>query len=324
MKESILISLFLDGSFLPIDEISKGGVRLFGESSAWPRRTTLRLTPANNIVRARLDMLRPSRGWGPHEIKLKRKLDGQGRLRLTGVNQNALPPGPWVFDISIYDLRGARRRRISIPEDGQCDVRVSVRKDPRTIQVKPKSNWAAQIRRVLDNTTLDGVNGADWVRRPDVRAGRQACVMNILAVCRELGLIKEMKKIFMAEVDRIYAEVERGFEALLDDRFGFDGPPGHPIHKKLVEHLPAARRKKHPLKSYRQKRNPSLQVVTAFPKDGRRTCFAELDLDLGNIRDPLGFIIHTLEVLNPKRTDSMKLRDRLANTGAGRFLIYET
>jgi hypothetical protein len=51
--------------------------------------------------------------------------------------------------------------------------------------------------------------------------------------------------------------------------------------------------------------------------------FAEVDIGLGNpFGDLTGFFIHFGELLNPGRTDHIKLRSALAKTKASEFLYY--
>jgi hypothetical protein len=170
----------------------------------------------------------------------------------------------------------------------------------------------------------DDTDGIDWARNPSTRANRRACAFNVLAVCRELGIIEPIKRLFLTEVDRIYAEVDGGFGGLLGGRFHEPGPPAHPIHKRLLRRLREAQMADYELLSFRQHGNPSLQVVTATPKGGGPH-LAELDIDLGDVLDPLGFFIHLVEVVHPQRTDHLSdVRRRLEETGAKRFLAYGT
>jgi len=322
VSESVRARLVSDEGLIPIEAINEDGVVLFGESSAWPRRTSLRINAVSPGTKAMLDNIRRDRGWGKNEIKLKYELK-DGEIHLRGVDDESLPHGFWEVGFTAYDVISRRIEPVEIPEGGQAEVEVHVKNDVKRIAVHRESDWDPQIRRVLEASELDGVPGVQWARDDKTRANRRACVLNVLAVCRELGLIEAIEKLFFAEVDRFYAQVDSDLSKLLDDRFHDPKPPAHPIHQRLLNERPEEEREGYSLLSYRQARNPSMQVVTATPEGGG-PFLAELDIDLGDVLDPLGFFIHTVEVLHPKRTDHLvDVRKRLEDTEARKYLAYD-
>ena len=336
MNEAILINLLHKGDAVVVNSFSGLGIVLFGETSAWPRRVGLRMEPLAGAA-VKMQTVRRRHDWSQGEEKYNVNFVGS-QIRITGVDSESLPSGIWEVDWDIHQLKGPGERRVEIPRDGTFEFDLPVRPDSRTITVRPKSSWSAPIRRVMEDSLLDegvdggAVSGVEWAldgERP--RARRRACVLNLLAVCRELNLISRIERVFFAELDRIYVTLTEDLTSSLDeDRFGHDGRPGHRIHRQLIVEA-AARRiiptastpDDYDLKSYRQRRNPSLQVVTAVHKQGQGPLIAEFDIDRGNIRDPRGFFIHLGEVLNPGRTDHLSVWEKLRETTAAPFLAYE-
>jgi hypothetical protein len=322
MAESVRARLVDDNGLVPIEGVSKDGVALFGETSAWPRSASLRVNPISPGTKKELQKLRRKHDWGKGELKLKYRLH-HGEIILRGVDAESLPEGTWDVGFNVYDMVTERINPIRIPKGGQAEVQVYVKNKVKKIEVRPKLDWDSEIRRVIQASELDGAPGDDWVCDETTRANRRACALNILAVCRELGLIQKIERLFFTEVDRVYAIVESEFGKLLGDQFHEPNPPAHKIHKRLLKEPLAKKGKSYRLLSYRQKRNPSMQVVTATPKGGGPH-LAELDIDLGDVLDPLGFVIHSIEVLHPKRTDHLgDVRKMLEDTDARKFLAWE-
>lgn len=309
------------GHPVPIEGVSGDGVMLFGETSAWPRRTGLRVRPISPGTKETLEKIRRERGWADDELKLKYELQGGGIL-LRGADPESLPHGTWEFGLNVYDVIARGNDKLEIPEGGEAKVEMRVANDVKKLEVPSDAKWDPEVRRIMKDSKLDDTDGIDWARDPSTRANRRACAFNVLAVCRELGITEAIKRLFLTEVDRIYAEVESGFGDLLDERFHDPAPPEHPIHKKLLHRLREAQMGDYDLLSFRQRRNPSLQVVTATPK-GSGPHLAELDIDLGDVFDPGGFFVHLVEVVHPQRTDHLDdVRRRLEKTDAKRFLAY--
>jgi len=307
---------------VPIQGVSGDGVMLFGETSAWPRRTGLRLRPVGIGTQETLKMIRRKHSWQDHELKLKYELR-DGGIVFRGIDTKSLPHGMWECGLNVYDVIAHRDHGFEIPEGGEAEVEIRVTNDVKKLEVLSDTKWDAEIRRIMKDSELDDTDGIDWARNPSTRANRRACAFNVLAVCRDLGITEPIKKLFLTEVDRIYAEVDSGFGDLLDGRFHQPRPPEHPIHKRLLHRLPEAQMADYKLLSFRQRGNPSLQVVTATPRSGGAH-LADLDLDLGDVLDPLGFFIHLVEVVHPQRTDHLDdVPRRLEETGAKRFLAYE-
>jgi hypothetical protein len=316
-----------DGTRVPIEQVSRDGVRLFGESSAWPRDVVLNLRPVSPGTKERLDTARQKHGWGRHDVKLDMSLD-QGDVVLRGATPDALPSGFWDVTFDIYDVVANRNHRIEIPDNGECLFEVPVKNDVKAMRVKDEAAWDAGIRRVLAASTLDGITGDSFVRRPDVRASRRACALNVLAVCRAVGLADEIEQLFLAEVDRVFARVGPTFRSRLEalGTFHPPKPPGHEIHRRVLDGhgFTDAQKAGYTLLSYRQKGNPSMQVVTASPANGQGPHFADLDIDLGDVYNPRGFFIHAAEVTLPQRTDHLThVRQLLQGTPAHPFLCWD-
>ncbi len=309
------------GNPVPIEGVSESGVMLFGETSAWPRRTGLRVRPVGVAMQKTVERIRKDHSWGEDELKLKYELQDGGIL-LRGVDPESLPHGTWEFGLNVYDVIARRNYALEIPEGGEAKVEIRVANDVKKLEVPSDAKWDPEIRRIMKDSKLDGTDGIDWARDPSTRANRRACAFNVLAVCRELKITEAIKGLFLTEVDRVYAEVDRRFGDLLDERFHDPRPPEHPIHKKLLHRLREAQMADYELLSFRQRRNPSLQVVTARPR-GTGPYLAELDIDLGDVLDPGGFFVHLVEVVHPQRTDHLDdVRRRLEATDAKRFLAY--
>jgi hypothetical protein len=138
--------------------------------------------------------------------------------------------------------------------------------------------------------------------------------------------------VFLADIDRLYAKVEKSFIEKLDvmvsaGAFTKPARPRHPIHRKLLERVVGhevadSAVEEVNLLSVRQHKRPSLQVV--YFKGDRGQHYAELDLDLGNpLSDLFGLVIHLGEVLNRGRTDHLNLHEDLSDDpDVSPFLFY--
>ena len=75
----------------------------------------------------------------------------------------------------------------------------------------------------------------------------------------------------------------------------------------------------HDLESYREKVATSLQVVVAKPKEGSPdTLYVDLDIDKSNPNyDAYRFMLHVGDVINSKKTNHLKLRDKLDVSDTG-------
>lgn len=348
-NESIRVIFERDGDHVPVDSASgggenePGGITMFGEVGAWPRRTMVALRPRNKATEVKVENV--IRRMGRFQLDIGHDA---GHVILTGEKQREdtqgvfpndnLPSGFWDFTINVYPFGNFRKTNIHIREDEELVMQVPLGYERGRIDAKAPEDWDREIERVLEASELD-VNqeepsfresGTAWVLNPKRWARRRACALNVLAVSRELHLIEKLRGMFLAEVDRAYFHVDPAFENLLDDaRFHVEGEPGHPTHRRILDALELTDEEKEErwqLRSYRHKRNPSMQVVVAREKEPTGDdppTFVELDIDHGNPKlDLVGFFTHLAEVAHPGRTNHIRLHEKLADTNAKAFLAY--
>lgn len=209
--------------------------------------------------------------------------------------------------------------------------------DDRDVAVDLTSCDAA-MRRVLDDSIVDGQAAGAWLASTNPRPVRKACLLNLLASLRVRptvtnDLIDQVHGTFGVFNDRAYMKVDRALlpriEALVKDPrkpFYAEGVPSAPIHGRLLEAIPepiSVKARFGGLLSFRGEGKPSLQMVIAVPPIDLPHTYAEFDLDLGNpLQDLAGFVVHMGELLGGKQTNHLDLRKKLARTPAGAFLYY--
>ncbi|HZF39386.1 MAG TPA: hypothetical protein VE715_11205 [Blastocatellia bacterium] len=340
MRERVLIRLIQNGSPLRLDSISSEGVVLNSETDAWPRGLTLEFDADSPITRLRMDQVRQIKGWGSKEYKLK--LSPQdGALVVTGVDPTTLPAGRYWFRLRIGDLILPKQRiSFDLKENQDRLIEVEVSPDPRQVELLLDSpNVDQQIRRVLTQSELDGLTLTSWLADPQPRPSRKACLLNLLAKLRAAPdlsetLLKHIRQVFFADVDRCYAAVDgelfdrlKALACRDDKPFSADPPPLPPVHRNLLRHIRSVESDadKFRLHSFRRRGNNSLRATVAVPPgaDSSRRFYAEFDIDLGAPeRDFEGFFIHLGEVLSPDKTDHLKLREKLATDQTVREFLY--
>ncbi|MGH9843160.1 MAG: hypothetical protein ACREEM_30855 [Blastocatellia bacterium] len=342
MNERLLIRLMQDGAPLKLDAHSSEGVTLHSERDAWPRGLTLEFDTESPITRLRMDQVRQRQGWGSREYKLSLSLE-DGALAVTGVEPRALPAGHYWFRLRIGDLvTPAHRTTVELREGRETRQDLEVRSDPRQVEIlldAPRID--PQIRRVLAETSskLDGLPLLDWLRAPQPRASRKACLLNLLAKLRAVPtaggtLLAHVRQLSFADVDRCYAAIDgelftqlKALARAPGGSFSSEHAILAPVHRKLRRHIEsietdAAHFRLH---SFRQEGGNSLQAVIAEPPDGdpSRRFYADFDIDLGNpLHDLKGFFIHLGELLSPGKTDHLKLREKLADDQMVREFLY--
>lgn len=343
MNERFSIRLSLDGNPLPINSVrSDQGVILRNETDAWPRQLVLEFQGESELTRRQMDRIRHVKGWPPGQFKLEAFVDLEGRLVFTGTEADSLPGGDYSLRLHIEDLEIPDQKfSFSLKENGEGVVTVPVRLDSRRIRLKedPSRFGDGEIRRlVLDpNSRLEGMTLARWLADPTRRPNRRACLMNVLAKLRATTsdsepLIRWVKSIFFADVERIYAVVTADFLETLKvlaapgrREFYDEGWPKAEIHQKLLERVatlePDGARFK--LSSFRQAGRDCLQAVVAIPPTPARAHYADLDIDLGNpLQDLEGLIIHVGELIEGT-TDHLALYSSLVEGPAGPYLYYD-
>lgn len=342
MNETLTIRLQEDGRRLPLNSFSADGVMLRNETDATPRALLFEFDGDDLGTKFRMERVRTLRGWHPYEYKLDAQLS-DGNLVFTGVDQRALPAGRYWFRLRIADLNlPSEKTKIEIPEDGRAEASLVVTKDRRDVRLTSAiADFDDEVRRVIEATAsrLDGMAAADWLTSRQPRPARKACLLNLLAKLRTVPtasnhMLRNVQHFFFADVDRVYARVDREFatrvEALARDPskpFYDEGAPKSAVHRRLRERIARfeGEANTYQLRSFRQEGSNSMQAVIASPKDVTRNHYADLDIDLGNpLQDVSGFIIHMGELIDPGKTDHLVLHDKLAkNKTLAQFLFYE-
>lgn len=342
MNERIIFRLTEDGRHLPINSLSNEGVTLRNETDATPRGLVIEFDQDSPVTRFRMDRVRQLRGWHPHIFNLNVQLLG-GNLVVTGVDSRSLPAGRYWFRLRIADLNIPKdRMRIEIPEDGDADKEIKVKKDKRDVRLTSAvSAFDNDVRRVVEaaSSRLDGLAAAEWLTHRNPRPRRKACFLNLLAKLRAAPtqsdhLLRNVHHVFFADVDRIYARVDRELftrlETLARDPskpFFDEGSPASAGHRRLLDRIALFEpdTAQFRLRSFRQEGKNSMQAVVAVPPDPTRHHYADLDIDLGNpLQDVVGFVIHMGELLDPGKTDHLALREKLGkNKTVAQFLFYE-
>ncbi len=342
MNERITIRLMEDGRHLPINSLTGDGLMLRNETDATPRGLVVEFDADSPATRIRMDRVRTLRDWHPHVFKLDLQVF-EGNLIITGVDSRALPPGLYWFKLRIADLDVQKERiRIELDEDGDVKRDVKVKKDKRDVRLTSAvTAFDGDLRRVIEagSSRLDGLAAADWLTSRQPRARRKACFLNLLAKLRTAPtesehLLRHVRHVFFADVDRIYARVERELftrlETLARDPskpFFDEGSPASAGHRRLLERISRfeGNTEQYKLRSFRQEGRNSMQAVVAVPHDPTRNHYADLDIDLGNpLQNIVGFIVHMGELLDPGKTDHLALRAKLGkNKSIAKYLTYE-
>lgn len=335
MNEKLILRLTQAGQPLNIDRLELiqfdgGGIVLNGENSAWPRGLRFAFEgvgPTKNI----LNKLRLQSGLAADQHTFNVAI-ADGALVFTTVKPHTLPQGVYAFSLRIADLVFEKERVQFEWRTGETQktFTMAVKPQNRRVAVQSSLNADGLLTALLTNRArLDGMAGLDWLNQPALRPQRQACLLNLLAKLRPLTvngavLAQTVERIFFADVDRLYARVNVEFFNLLQaldadpaQPFSRDPGPLSATHLKLKQRIPPEDQdatERYVFKSYRQDAAPSLQIVIAIPPDDRpRGFYADIDIDLGNPRrDVEGFVIHLGELMNPGKTDHLKLRQQLA------------
>jgi hypothetical protein len=343
MNERIIIRLTEDGKHLPINSLSSEGVMLRNETDATPRGLVVEFDQDSPVTKIRMERVRQLRGWHPHIFNLNLQVF-DGNLVITGVDARALPAGRYWFRLRVADLNLPQERiRIDVPEDGDEEKDIKVKKDKRDVRLTSAvTAFDGDIKRVVEATAsrLDGSAAADWLTSRPPRPRRKACLLNLLAKLRTAPtesnhLLRNVHHIFFADVDRVYARVDRELftrlETLARDPtkpFFDEGSPASAGHRRLLERISRfeGNTDQYRLRSFRQEGKNSMQAVVAVPTDDpTRNHYADLDIDLGNpLQDVVGFVIHMGELINPGKTDHLALREKLGkNKTIAKYLAYE-
>ncbi|HEX7288969.1 MAG TPA: hypothetical protein VF532_22480 [Candidatus Angelobacter sp.] len=318
---------------------------LAGETSATPRGLSLLFQSGNPITEYRMRRVRQIHDWDPQEFHLNINLEGN-EIVCQGVDPLALPAGGYELRVSISDLQEQEQPvDVDVPDNGAANVTLKFVDDPRRfVLTTPVEEFDPEIKRVVEDpgTVLDGLTATAWLDSAGPRPRRKACLMNLLAKLRaakgpqpKTPLITDVSSIFFADVDRVYARVNASFLANLqalaaDDSkpFYLEGAPKASVHADLLQSIAAWEpdAQLFHLLSFRQEGKPSMQAVVAVPPGGdtTRTYYSDLDIDLGNpLQDVEGVLIHFGELLDPGKTDHLKLAATLAKGATADFTYYK-
>lgn len=342
MNERIIIRLTEDGRHLPINSLTGEGLMLRNETDATPRGLVLEFDGNSPATKIRMEQVRKMRDWHPHVFNLDLQVF-EGNLVITGVDSRSLPAGLYWFRLRIADLDVQKEKiEIELDEDGEARKDVKVKKDKRNVRLSsPVTGFDNDLRRVVEanSSRLDGLSAADWLTNNQPRPRRKACLLNLLAKLRTSPaesdhLLRNIHHIFFADVDRIYARIDRELFTRLENlsrgpakTFIDEGSPASAGHRRLLERISRfeTNTEQYRLRSFRQKGQNSMQAVVAVPSDPTRNHYADLDIDLGNpLQNIVGFVIHMGELLDPGKTDHLALRAKLGkNKTIAKYLTYE-
>lgn len=335
MNEFIEVTFRRANKRLRVKRQVPGGIE-FDERDPIERTVGLQLTGRGEATRQRMRRIAQVKGWDLGTFKLNVSVE-DGNLMLRGVDADALPEGLYALKVEIEEAECKQvTKNLAIEQDGFDTVVVDVTQDNREVSVDLDDS-DEDIQRVVDASTIDGLDASDWLQSPDWRPARKACLLNLLASLRvrplvSAGLIEYILSTFRVFNDRAFMKVDKSLlpriqELVLDPAKPFyaEGAPTAPIHQRLLADIPAGEKPKFTdgLLSFRGEGKPSLQMVIAVPPIDLAYTYAEFDLDLGNpLQDVLGFVVHMGELLDGKPTNHLDLRTRLAKTAAKDYLYY--
>ncbi len=347
MNEHLVVDMTRDGNRIPIEVIPPqldaegkpaiaAGIRLYNETSAWPRRVGIRLSGRNRITDMRLEEVKRLQGW--RGLKLTFASGADDTLTIRGARNNTLPAGAYWVELAIEGMRAEKHRwPIDIKADEPTPHSIEL-KDPDPLHAKLTAGYDGleeNILAVLDGAHIDGIAIKDWLENRAPRERRKACLLNVLGKCCCIEdsdpIITSVRTVFFAGISRAYFACDPNLlgrlDALSDDAlgdgrvFGKEGEPTSPTHKKMLWAIRDAFGKNpelFDLVGFRERRNPSLQVVIAKPNDGSADWFVELDIDRGNLLlDLKGFFTHIGEVLDPGKTNHFDVFEKLDDCEQG-------
>lgn len=347
MNEAIVIRLVSGRADVRIRSLSQDGLLLESDGDCWPRPATIECYPEAEVTRIRMRWLRERYGWTAIRWSVS---VADGRLRLAGIVSDGLPAGLYRLRLRVAELQlPPELLVVEVRDDKETEVEMQVRDDGRRLALTCQpAQFDPDIGRLIaaPASRLDGRPVPDWLGDASVNVERKACLLNLLAKLRAVPtpsapLIADVRSLFFAAFDRAYVSVAPGFHRRLVDLAGdnqqsfyYEGEPASAVHRRLIDEVvesklepPEAR---FHLESFREQGKQCMQAVVAVPVEplvpGQTgTCYADLDIDLGNpLQDVEGLLIHCGELVDPfGLTDHLALRAGLATQPAGRYLYYD-
>ena len=325
-----------------VDSPAQGkGLILNNEVYASPRGLLLRFDGCGRATRIRMDYVRRKWDWDPRTFKLDMEVT-DNVIRFGGYNsdQDALPDGRYKFRLNIADLKvRSNPIKVEIKGDKAASRVLKATEDPQRVMCTGDlASFDNQLARLLgaNQPQLDNMSPWEWLVSDNPRERRKACLLNLLAKLRTAPtvnnpLIKYVRSVLFADVDRIYCEIDGAlYHRLLElsdsterNVFFDEGTPHSSTHQKLL-HFATTDATSYELHSFRQEGQPSMQVTVARPKDDADPFYADVDLDLGNpLQDVAGFLIHLGEIVMPGKTDHFKLHKKLLRSESAQFVYYD-
>lgn len=341
MDEGILIEFERDGRVVPVTSFRstqpnrhENGIILDGETSAFPRGFGLNLRPLDEATKLAFKRVQRNHDWLSRNIFELEAARQENRLRLDGVDARALPPGRYEVKMRLGGMQFVQTRHDIRIRKNQSPV-VRFREKPpkqKLLLNRPIDAFDEESVRILRHpkSRLDGTSAADWLENSPCQDRRKAPLLNILAKLAALPRVsaplnRHVHYVFHAEMDRVYAAVSEAFHESVQRAFTKDATI-HSTHRRLLRRIPHRRAAEYKLTSYREKAPSSMQVVIAEPPKGVAdpTRYADLDIDKANPGwDLARFILHVGDVLDPRKTNHLKLRKTLTGGATGDFLYYD-
>ena len=341
MNEGILIEFERDGQLVPVSSFRstqpnkhENGIILDGETSQFPRGFMLNLRPLDYLTKLAFKSVQRNHDWLSRNIFELEAARQETRLRLEGVDSKSLPPGQYEIEMRLGGMQFVNPRQdIRIPKGKSPVVRFREKPAKRKLGLnRPVDAFDKESVRILrhSKSRLDGSSASDWLENSQHQDRRKAPLLNILAKLATLPQVSQplnrhVHYVFHAEMDRIYVAVSKDFHKLVKQTFTKDAK-FHPTHQRLLRRIPHRRAAQYKLTSYREKASSSMQVVIAEPPEGVAdlTQYADLDIDKANPGwDLVRFILHVGEVLDPRKTNHLTLRKKLAGRATRDFLYYD-
>ena len=304
--ESFELRFKREGKTIPVTGLEPGeGIILDGETDAWPNGVGLQFQPTTPGTRKMWETIQRRRGLPSASFPLLMSRVGD-RLRFEGLKPGELPPGGYRAAVFVGGYRfHTRLLEFTIPKNGSVSVNAVEKPERRHVKlVETVDRFDDLTREIVMRSELDGISMANWLKDSSRRDSRKACVLNILAKLRvrtagQLPLSEGVRRIFLADVDRIYAELVPGFSQriLASGSFFTKDLVVHTTHNRLLKRIPHGTN--YSLESFRENISQnSMQFAFALPDNPADPEYADIDIDLGNpFTNPLGFFIHLGELI---------------------------
>lgn len=188
MNERIFVSLQRDGSALPATRLDpdrdEGGITLCNETSAFPRGFGVNVLPADPITKERVWHVQQRLDWPIRPFRFNLSRFGE-RLAITGINDQALPPGRYDVEFLLDGIRFKRSffRSVRLKEGGAAEVVFEGKPSKfRLVLNTDVSGFGRNAQRTVRASEIGGLRAEDWLQPGVVnRDVRKACLMNTLA-----------------------------------------------------------------------------------------------------------------------------------------------